>query len=262
MSVVPYTEWFTIYTFQEDDNGVARVQALCDYMQEAAGNHAARLGVSIDRLSEDGLAWVLARLRVTPIFLPSVHERIQVETWPVGVEGVQFRRDFIVRREDGSIIARAVSHWVVVSLAARKVCRIPAFIAEIALDNTATAMQDAKSKLPEVGPEFEAHALQARLADVDRNRHVNNVRYMEWIIESVPEDVRSDMLLADMELLFRVESFWKDRISVRTMPEEEGDSFSLVFIHSLVREEDGRELVRARSLWSADVGTGNRCVAT
>ena len=258
MSVVPHVEWFTVYTFQEDDNGVARVQALCDYMQEAAGNHAAKLGVSIDRLSEDGLAWVLARLRVTPVSLPSVHERIQVETWPVGVEGLQFRRDFIVRREDGSILARAVSHWVVVSLAARKVCRIPAFIAEIALDNTATAMQDAKSKLPEPGPEFEACVFQARLADVDRNRHVNNVRYLEWIMESVPDDIRSGMRLADVEVLFRAESFWKERIAVRTMPEE-GTSPTHGFVHSLVRVEDGRELVRARSLWSAETETSPRC---
>ena len=102
MSVAPYTEWFTIYTFQEDETCTATVQALCEYMQEAAGNHAALLGVSIERLHDEGVAWVLARMRVAPVALPRVHERIQVETWPVGIEGLQFRRDFIVRREDGS----------------------------------------------------------------------------------------------------------------------------------------------------------------
>ena len=249
MSFAPYTEWFTLYSFQEDENCTARVQALCDYMQDAAGNHAAVLGVSMERLGQDDLAWVLARIRVTPESLPAVHERILVETWPVGVEGLQFRRDFVLRREDGSIIARAVTHWIVISTATRKVCRVPAFIAEIALSNTATALEDTKSKLPEAGPEFETCSFRARLADVDRNHHVNNVRYMDWILESVPENVRATMQLADMEVLFRAESFRGDHILARAMPEAEAGETGRGFVHSLVREEDGRELVRARTLW-------------
>ena len=256
VTTVPYSEWFPIYAFQDDENRIARMQTLCDYMQEAAGNSAAVLCVSMERMLEHGLTWVLARLRVVPVSLPSVYERIQVETWPVGVEGLQFRRDFIVRREDGSIVARAVSHWVVVSLATRKICRIPAFIAEIALENTATAMDDARSKLADVGPEFESCVFRVRLADVDRNHHVNNVRYLDWILESIPEDVRTGMRLADIEMLFRAESFRNDRIGVRTMPEEEQDGPAHGFVHSLVREADGRELVRARSVWHAEAGNG------
>lgn len=245
MTVAPHTEWFTVYTFQEDQNGTARVQALCDYMQEAAGNHAAALGVSMERLHAEGAAWVLARMRVAPVSLPAAHERIQVETWPVGVEGLQFRRDFIVRREDGTVLARAVSHWVVVSLETRKAGRIPDFIAGVALDNAATAMDDSKSRLPETGEEWETCTFRARLADVDRNHHVNNVRYMEWIMESVPEEVRGRMRLADLEITFRAESFRNDMVSARTMPDGRENAFT----HSLVRVSDGKELVRARSLW-------------
>jgi acyl-ACP thioesterase len=214
-------------------------------MQEAAGNHAAKLGVSVERLHAEGLAWVLARMRIVPVSLPSAHERIRVETWPVGVEGVQFRRDFIVRGEDDTVLARAVSHWVVVSLDTRKVGRIPAFIAELALDNAMKAMDDGKSRLAEVGGDHEACSFRARLADVDRNRHVNNVRYLEWVLESVPDDARGRMRLADLEIVFRAESFWNDVVASRIMPEERGDAFA----HSLVRKADGRELVRARTLW-------------
>lgn len=265
MSVTPHTEWFTIYTFQEDEGGTATVQALCEYMQETAGNHAAKLGVSMERLHAEGLAWVLARMRVVPAVLPPVHARIQVETWPVCVEGVQFRRDFIVRDEDGTVIARATSHWVVVSLAARKVVRIPAFIAAIALDNTATAMDDAKRRLPDVDGEGVTCVFRARLADVDRNHHVNNVRYMEWVLESVPEAVRAGAALAELDMTFRAESYWKDSVSVRTVPcveagssvkengteAEKSGGHVKIFAHALVREGDGRELVRARSVWRA-----------
>ena len=253
--ITPHKEWFTIYTFQEDENGTATVQALCEYMQEAAGNHAAKLGLSIEKLHSEGVAWVLARMRVVPVTLPPVHARIEVETWPVGVEGLQYRRDFIVRDEGGAVIARAVSHWVVVSLATRKVGRVPAFIAAVSLDNAMTAMEDdGRRRLPEAGKGHASRVFRARLADVDRNRHVNNVRYMEWILESVPETVRRNAALADLEITFRAEAYRDDRITVLAMPDAGSDggpdaATPGMFIHSLVREEDEKELVRARSVW-------------
>ena len=252
--VTPHKEWFTIYTFQEDEKGMSRVQALCEYMQEAAGNHAAKLGLSIEKLHSEGVAWVLARMRIVPVSLPAVHARIEVETWPVGVEGLQYRRDYVVRDEWGSIIVRAVSNWVVVSLDTRKVGRVPAFIAEFSLDNTTTAMEDdGRRRLPEADKKHAACAFRARLADVDRNHHVNNVRYMEWILESVPESVRQNAALADLEITFRAESYRGDRIIALATPHaEEGTDVaqgSRVFIHSLVREGDNKELVRARSIW-------------
>ncbi len=252
--IAPHKEWFNIYTFQEDENGRARVQTLCEYMQEAAGNHAAKLGLSIERLHSEGVAWVLARMRVVPVSLPAVHARIEVETWPVGVEGLQYRRDFVVRDDAGIVIVRAVSHWVVVSLDTRKVGRVPAFITQVSLDNTMAAMEDdGRRRLPEAGKEHTACAFRARLADVDRNHHVNNVRYMEWILESVPEQVRRNAALADLEIRFRAESYRDDRITALAMPdaEEIGDAVKgpRIFIHSLVREGDAKELVRARSVW-------------
>lgn len=255
MTIAPHVEWFTVYTFQEDEGARATVQTLAGYMQEAAGNHAAAMGLSIDRLHGAGVAWVLARMRILPVSFPGVHERMQVETWPVSVDGLHFRRDFIVRDGKGGVLARAVSHWVVVSLASHRVTRIPEFIAEVALNSAATAMEDTKRRIPEVGEGHEACVFRARLADIDRNRHVNNVRYMEWIVESVPEATRQTGELADLELAFKAESVHNDVVSARTllMPEDDEGLPEGVrgFYHSLVRANDGKELVRARSVWRA-----------
>lgn len=255
MAVTPYTERFTIYTFQEDATGAATVQSLCDYMQEAAGNHAALLGVSIEKLHSEGAAWVLARMRVVPEKLPRVHDAITVTTWPVGVEGLQYRRDFLVRDGAGNTLARAVSHWVVVSFATRKVGRIPAFIAGIPLNNAQTVMRDEKRRLPEVAGGNEAAVFTARLSDIDRNLHVNNVRYMDWIVESVPSAVRETSSLADIEIVYKAEACHGDTIVARTAEAPGENDASLLssagktFNHSLAREADARELARAQSVW-------------
>lgn len=248
--VTPHREEFIIYGFQGDASGVATLAALAEYMEEAAGNHAAELGLSIERLYGEGVAWVLARMQIAPEKMPSINDRISVETWPVAVEGLQYRRDFILRREDGAVAARAVTHWVVVNLETRKAGRVPAFIAEARLANPATAMDDVKTRPPAPEECDEVCRFRARLADIDRNGHVNNVRYMDWVMESVPEAVRGSGRLRRLELAFKAESRQGDVVSARTsaLPSEKAGGRA-IFAHGLVRTRDGKELVRACTLW-------------
>lgn len=131
--------------------------------------------------------------------------------------------------------------------------RVPAFIAAVALGNCATALDGVKRRYPELAAEHETCTFRARLADVDRNRHVNNIRYMDWVIESVSGIARNRMRVADLEIVFRSEAYWKDVIGVRTMEETSHDAPKTenalegerIFWHSLVRKGDGKEMARA-----------------
>lgn len=251
MAIASHLESFTVRGYEAGVDNRLTVQSLCNYTQEAAGIHAARLGISLERLQSEGISWVLSRMQIALHSMPLAGETISVETWPVSVEGLQFRRDFIVRHADGSLVATAISHWVVVTLATRRVGRIPAFISSVALDNAATAMQDSGVRLPAVGQEHEAVHIRAQFADMDRNWHVNSVRYVDWVLEAVPGDTRRECALRSLELVFRAESFQGDEVSARTRKEEAPEGGVTVFSHGLVRAGDDKELVRARSVWQS-----------
>ena len=69
MSVMdePYeirSEWFAVRSYEVDPAERLTLPALCGYMQEAAGIDATRLGAGMRRLGEQGLAWVLHRMRL------------------------------------------------------------------------------------------------------------------------------------------------------------------------------------------------------
>lgn len=259
MSVGSHTEWFTVRGYEVNEDNRLKLQCLSDYLQEAAGVHAAHLGLSLERLQAEGVTWVLSRFQFAPEYMPLAGTRLAVETWPVGVEGLQYRRDFRVVGEDGTLVARAVSHWVVVNFSTRRVGRVPAFIAEIALDNAETVMDLSRAKLPALAREEETCRFTVRLADMDRNRHVNNVRYMDWILESVPDSVRDGRVPVFLEMSYKAESLRRDVVSARIRPDavdgEREDcgncagEESASFCHALVRDGDDRELVRGRSIW-------------
>ena len=108
-------------------------------------------------------------------------------------------------------------------------------------------LDDEFPKLPGVErPEFE-RAVEVRFADLDINDHANNVSVISWALEALPDELALGGLLAELEVEFRAESRHGERIAVR-VEREPGDAAA--FRHTLVREGDGREIARARSVWA------------
>lgn len=117
--------------------------------------------------------------------------------------------------------------------------------------------------LPEealVPPPQTAHA--AKRADMDMNGHVNNVAYLGWLLENVPEAVFKGARLARLEIDYRAEAtagqVVRGSASVCECPEgafedarREGGAV-ISYAHRLERtREDGKvvELARARTTW-------------
>ena len=99
-------------------------------------------------------------------------------------------------------------------------------------------------------PALETHDHEERFlvrySDLDVNRHVNNVSYIEWAVESIPAVVQRESILAELEINFLAETFFGEYALSRCLPQDETHT---VFRHSIVSENDGRELARARTVW-------------
>jgi medium-chain acyl-[acyl-carrier-protein] hydrolase len=107
-------------------------------------------------------------------------------------------------------------------------------------------LADPFAKLPEVGGVGEGKAFEVRLSELDMNRHANNVSVIAWALDALPDEVVLGTSLAELEIEFRAEALLGDRMLSRVHRLVEG---SATFLHRLIRESDGREVARARTLW-------------
>jgi len=82
-----------------------------------------------------------------------------------------------------------------------------------------------------------------RLSDLDLNQHVNNARYIEWALESVPLEIWRGYQLQRIEISFRAETKYGERVIVQT---EQSDG---TFFHQIVSEKDKRNLAVLRTSW-------------
>src|SRR5699024_12479079 len=120
-----FEEQFNIRTSEVGPDQKATLPAICNLLQEAAGNHAYRLQFDITDLQQQKLTWVLHRLQVQIIRFPHWRGTITVRTWPSGSEGLRALRDFLLRDTGGQTIGRALSYWLILSMESRLSFRIP-----------------------------------------------------------------------------------------------------------------------------------------
>ena len=241
-----HSEQMTVRHYETGPGNEARVQTLCNFMEEASGKHADKLGCGLEALREKQLTWVLAKIRMRFHGFPHGGDAVNVETWPVSMERLQCRRDFLFHGPDGEIPVRAVTQWVIINTATRRPERMPEDISRLLPKKPQYALEDADIRIPAIEAEEDCGPLfRIRLADIDNNRHVNNVRYIDFLLEAAAVFGAPGRVLRGLDIQFKAEALWGDSVACFTR-NDPGVSGAL--LHSLRR--DGQEIVRARTLWT------------
>lgn len=236
-------EPFLVHGYEVDAFGLLTAPALAGYLQEIAGHHAEELGVGMEALRARGQAWVLGRQRLQILRPVAEGERLEIETWPSGANRLAALRDFAVRREDGEVVARAVTAWFVLDLATRRPLRPDRVLDPALHPEREHALPPPEPRLPGVGAAEREARFPVRYADIDRLLHVANACYVGWALEAVPEETWRTRRLASLETLYLAETRGGAVLS-RAARAGDGE-----FHHAVVREGDGRELARLRTGW-------------
>ncbi len=242
-----WVEDHVIRSYEVDPRGKLTVVSFCNYMQEAAANHAHALGVSIHQLLHQNVTWVLSRLALRIHSCPEWGETIRVQTWPSGTRGPFSLRDFRLTGGDNRPLGESVTAWLLIDTKTRLPLRRVPFVSErLPHVKAEHPLAHDLGKLPGLDGHDHEQTFRVRHGDLDLNRHVNNVCYIEWVMESFPLDILDNAVLTDMEVNYIAEAFSGERVLARCL-KLEGKGLS--FLHAISREGNGQELLRAKTAW-------------
>ena len=246
-----WVESFRVRSYELGPGGELAVASLCNYLQEAAGCHAAARGASIPELMRDGLTWVLARLKLVVETFPGWCDEVVVETWPSRMRGFVAQREFLVR-SDERILARATSSWFVIDLERRRPVRLPQRLDELPVPDRERALDSGYSALPRLAHPRWQRIFRVGYDDLDINRHLNHVRYLEWAIDTLPEEFREAHRLAELTVDFQAEI--NLAAEVRSAAKLDDDGSQAVVLHSLSLDDGATEAARLRTHWRRQTG--------
>mgnify|MGYP000949375936 CR=1 FL=1 len=222
-----------------DFKGDLKLGSLFTYFQDIAGLHAENLGMGRKVLYEQyGVIWVLVRMRVDIIKYPKWKDIITLETWPQEPSRMGFDRDFLIKDKEGNILAKAVSTWVVIDLESRKLVRTksvytgyPPVIKTRAID----------CKLGNLKPSGElemTYERTVRYSDIDVNEHLNNAKYLDFIMDSFSLEEHRRFSVKSVEISYSNEALPGDTIRIY---EDKSEINSNIIYMEGIRE--GKDLV-------------------
>jgi len=179
-----WTEPCYVYTHDANAAGSMSFGAVARYFQEAAWHQAESLGFGFERANELQQYWVLVRLTIRFDRFPSWGEKLVVETWPRGVDRLWAFREYQVRDADNAICCAATSSWMIMDARSHRPLKpeivagaMPYLIEKQAIGRTAPRLECD-------GPWKEAGKRIVRYSDQDVNGHMNNSRYIDWVMDA------------------------------------------------------------------------------
>ncbi|MBP3673373.1 MAG: hypothetical protein J6J18_06035 [Oscillospiraceae bacterium] len=169
-----------------DRYGRLKPSMILFYAQEVAGQHCKELALDYETLAEKQLFWAVTRHRVQISRTPMRGETIRVETWPMPTTKVAYPRSIVAYDEQGREVFRAITVWVLMNLDTRNMI-LPGKSGIIVSGTLrGTELASPRSLLPMVMKNHDSRTV--RYTDLDRNGHMNNTRYFDWIDDLISSD--------------------------------------------------------------------------
>ena len=175
---------YDIYGTMTDCYGDLKLSALLYLAQDAAGEHCKELALDWDTMAQKQMFWAVIRHRVQITRLPKEGEKIRVQTWPMPTTRVAFPRSTVAYDEKGRELFRAISIWVIMDRNTRGMI-LPAKSGILVPGGSFGNELPAPRSLAPQGLSSGENR-QVRYMDLDKNGHMNNTRYLDWVADLLP----------------------------------------------------------------------------
>jgi acyl-ACP thioesterase len=185
MNNTTFEQTIHLRTSDFDVNGRLTSSAILDLFQTAAGRHAEILGVGYNDMLSKNLFWVVLRIKYEVLKYPPLYGDVKIITWPHEAGRIDFDRDYLIKDENGVTLVKGTSKWVTIYADTRKMAitdisyNINDFCRDRTFDDKFLKSEDfdTSNLIP--------YTTQSAYTDLDVNGHVNNIKYVNYVINAL-----------------------------------------------------------------------------
>ncbi|MCL7762776.1 thioesterase [Polaribacter sp. Z014] len=239
---------FELRYFEMNKLGSATPTIMLALLEETAADHTHSIGYNLFDLLDENIGWILVSGKLQMDRYPSYKEKITIRTWLSSYSSIKGYRENIIFDEHHNIIGRAKGLWVFFDIEKRRPIPIFNEIKEKwSYFNKEAIYTDIKKKIEPLDFADYTNHFRVNRYDTDMNKHVNNIRYLQWVIESIPEDITDNYFLHEIDGRFITEAQYGDTVLSLTKELETKNSFA----HTIKIEGSNRVCASAKTIWKA-----------
>jgi len=245
-----FEKQFNLRYFEMDQYGEASPTTILTLLEEAAAEHCLSIKQSLYDLFSQNIGWVLLSGYMQMERYPLYKEKIKIRTWISKYSSIKGNRENVIYDEQGNIIGRARGLWLFFDIKRRTPVRIfdqikekwncfPEESIEHDINKKIEAIEKGKYK-----KNFQVHRY-----DIDSNEHVNNLRYLQWLIETVPKEIMDNFYMHSIDGRFISEAQYGHTIESLAEPEISAQKL----IHTIKDLDSDQVCSTGRTVWKSRV---------
>src|SRR5699024_7855879 len=241
-----FEKQFELRYFDMGPHGQASPVTILTLLEEAAADHCLSIGHSLYDLLEQGIGWVLLSGRMVMERYPEYKEKITIKTWLSELGTCRGTRENLIFGEQGDVIGRAKGFWLFFDIKRRRPARVFKDILEKwSVDPKESIKDKIHRKIEPITSAKYKNEFSIRRFDMDSNEHVNNLRYLQWAMESIPEKIRDHCHLHNIGGHCGGEPQYGHTVESLAEP----NSQEKTFIHTIRDIDNDQICSTARSVW-------------
>jgi acyl-ACP thioesterase len=214
--------------YLSDFRGKATLPMIGGFMLQAASKHAEERGFGYSAMTEKGKAWVLSRMYIHMQEYPINETSVTLHTWASDMNKLFSERCFAIEDQHGREIGFARSLWAALDMETRKATNIldleglSRYITQrnCPIEPTSRINQPIKEQASLVD------SFTVKYSDVDINRHLNSMKYVEHFVDTFPIEMYGDKEISDFNINYLSEGHYGQKLDI-TQEQAATDVFTL-----------------------------------
>jgi medium-chain acyl-[acyl-carrier-protein] hydrolase len=245
VEMIKEKEYF-IHYYDTNQKLKLSISSLMNFFEDLAFLQSEDREIGMDYYAQKNVAWLLHQFEIRIKEYPKFKDKVVLRTIPTSFLRFYAHRSFDMFNESDDIIISADTIWIFVDMITRK----PKSVTEDLYKGY--CITPGKNVLPKLAEprklttiDFEKE-FRIRFSDIDVNKHVNNVSYVLWALEALPEELLQQKDIELVRIIFRKELIYGSKIkSCVQVLNEEGSAITL---HSIV-DNEGRDACNIEFHW-------------
>jgi len=219
-----YSESLKLLTSHCDMYGAWRPSSILETMQEISGAHCEMMDLGRAELEKQGIAWVVTRIKVIMSRIPSVGEKLTIETYPIPSRHGMYLRSCIFRDAHGIESGHATSIWALMNIEERRIVRSSYVDERHSIPHDMRCATPLPASVKPLNTKATDETVIPKFSDFDLNHHVNNTKYLDWCCNALGMEIMNQYQIVAFDVNY--DSEITEGCKVRTELRMEGKQFT------------------------------------
>ncbi len=205
-------------------NGQTKFYTLCNILLDSAAVHANKFRFGYHDMRKENVYWVLSRFHIIMHEYPSMDDRIL--------------------SADDKLLTTATTAWLILDGNTGRPKKMPEnnSLHSFHIDDL-HAIEPVPDKLPKITEPDRHRPVFARYSDLDINKHVNAVKYIEWVQDCYPQEIYEKQNVKEFQINYQSETRYGEEVQIRIRNASRTDPFEYL---EGIRASDENAAFRAR----------------